>query len=104
MHDAAEFLDALAEPAQLIFADLVVLGIPRLGVGLLQLLEHRPFAMTVLRPDAVKTAVQPFCERTQERDVVIVRRVERRREQQAMIKLFSGLMKLERRILVEAVV
>src|SRR3546814_9335824 len=68
MHGTTKFLDALAEPRQLVFADLVMLGITGLGVGFLQFLEHRPLAAFGLRPYSIKATVKTFREGTQKRD------------------------------------
>src|SRR3546814_18783563 len=60
MPGPTKFLDALAEPRPLVFADLVMLGITGLGLGFLQLLEYRPIAALGLRPFSIKATVKTF--------------------------------------------
>src|SRR3546814_16252084 len=74
MDDAPQFLDAPAQPCQLFLADLVVPGITGLSVGLFQLLEHRALAVCGVMPDAIEPEIKPFCKRTQEGEILVVRR------------------------------
>lgn len=75
MHDTAKLLDAFAQPGELFLADPIMLRIARLGISLLQLLEHCAFAMGGVWPYTIESAIQPLCQRTQESNVVVVGRV-----------------------------
>src|SRR5262249_54832356 len=76
MDGVAEILDASAEPGQLFLADPIMLGVARLHIGILELLEHGALAACLDRPDAMKAPVEPFRLGAQEADIVVVRRVE----------------------------
>ncbi len=54
-------------------------------------MKHRAFAPGGFGPDAVDAPVEPFGERAQEGDVVIVGGVEGQREQQAGVQAFRRL-------------
>ena len=60
MHNTAQLLDLFAEPAEFLFADLIMLGIAGLHIGFLQLLEPRPIDMALARPDIGQPPVDPF--------------------------------------------
>jgi hypothetical protein len=75
MHDATQFLDPLAEPSEFLFADPVVLGIARLDIGFLELLEHRALLSIVAGPDIGQAPVEPFGLGAQEAEIVNVRRL-----------------------------
>src|SRR3546814_1308150 len=75
MHDAAELFDPRPEPSKFLFANLVMLRIAGLGVSFLQFLEHGSFAVRPLRPDAEEAAVHAFSERSQEGNIVVIRRI-----------------------------
>ena len=50
LDDAAKLLDLFTKPGQLLFAHDVVLGVARLDVGLLELLEHAALPAVLARP------------------------------------------------------
>ena len=95
MHDAAKLLGPRSEPCEFLFTDFVVLGITGLCVRFLQLLEHGSLTMRPLRPDTEEAAVYAFGEGSQKGDIVIVRRVVRQCEKDALIEAFRRLMKQE---------
>ncbi|AJR24166.1 hypothetical protein TZ53_10940 [Sphingobium sp. YBL2] len=72
MDDAAQFLDAFAKPCQFFGTYPVVLGIAGFGVRFLQLLELGAFGVRGFRPYAIEAAVQPFGQRAEKGDVVVV--------------------------------
>src|SRR3546814_1301536 len=75
-----------------------MLAVAGLRVGFLQRLKHRTLAAIGLRPDAIHPSVKPFGKRAQESDVMVERRVEGQRQQQATIKALGCLMKIECRL------
>src|SRR3546814_4313627 len=66
-----------------------------LGVGFLQFLEHRAFAAIGLGPNPIEAPIEPFCERSQEGDIVVVGRVVGQRQKDAGVKALRGLMRSE---------
>src|SRR3546814_20854952 len=92
MHDAAELFDPRPEPSKFLFANLVMLRIAGLGVSFLQFLEHGSFAVRPLRPDAEEAAVHAFSERSQEGNIVVIRRIICQCEKYALVEAFRRLM------------
>ena len=86
MHHAAQLLDLLAKPFELFLGDPVVLGIARLDVGFLELLEARAVAARVARPDVGEPCIDPLGLRSQEAEIVHVWGVEGADEEGCMIK------------------
>src|SRR3546814_17440872 len=86
MDNAAEFLDAFAEPRQFLLAYLVMLRITSLGVGFFPFLEHRAFAAIVLGPNPIEAPIEPFCQRSPVGDIVVVGSVEGQTQKDAGLK------------------
>src|SRR5690348_6216346 len=54
---ACKLLDARGKPTKLLVSDAIVLGVTRLDVGVLELLEHCALAPAIRRPDIGQAAV-----------------------------------------------
>lgn len=76
MHHAAQFLDPLAEPFEFFLGDAVVLGVARLDVSFLELLEARAVAAGVARPDIGEARIDAFGLGAQKAEIVHVGGVE----------------------------
>ena len=73
LDDAAKLLDLFAEPGQLFFAHGVVLGVARLDVGFLELLEHAALPAVLARPGVDQPGIETLGLGAQERQIVDVR-------------------------------
>ncbi len=60
MHSTPQFLDAAAEPEQLLFGDAVVLRVSRLHIGLFELLEPCAIDARVARLGINQTHIDTF--------------------------------------------
>lgn len=85
MHCAAEFLDPFCEPGQFLGCCIVVLGITRLDVCLLELLEHRALSPMVGRLHVGEVMINPLGLSAQKAEIVHIRRVERHNKQHAVV-------------------
>ena len=95
MHHAAKLFDALPKPFELFVRDAVVLRVARLHIGVLELLEPRAILLKLARPDIGQTRIDPLGLSAQERNIVVVRCVERADEKDAMVEPLGCLMQLK---------
>ncbi|MBW4332386.1 hypothetical protein KY084_16175 [Stakelama sp. CBK3Z-3] len=95
VNDATELLNLLTEPFELAPGDAVMLRVARLDAGFLELIEQRPVAANIARPDIGEAAIDALGLRTREAEIMHMGRIESADQQHAVIQAFAGLVQLE---------